>query len=276
MATHLQIRIAQDEAADEVLSDDPFALLVGMLLDQQYPMEHAFRGPWQDPRPVRHAGPGADRRRPSPRPSPTCARRRRRSTATAGRWPGASSSWPRSCATSTAAAPRRSGPRRPTRADLRRPAQGPARVRRPEGADLRRPGGQAARRAARGLAGGDRPLRRGRLLPLGGRRRRRRRRCRRCASSSRPPRPPPRPRPPPVAKPSGPRPDAADGRHPEQPTGAAPTCGTRHVRRRRRPGSGRDHLGPRHRERPRRVDLRHAAAASHLRSIEGKLDSAWW
>jgi uncharacterized HhH-GPD family protein len=45
MAT--QIRIAQDEAADEVLSTDPFALLVGMLLDQQYPMEHAFRGPWK-------------------------------------------------------------------------------------------------------------------------------------------------------------------------------------------------------------------------------------
>ena len=40
-----QIRIAQDDAADEVLSNDPFALLVGMLLDQQYPMEHAFRGP---------------------------------------------------------------------------------------------------------------------------------------------------------------------------------------------------------------------------------------
>ena len=45
MAT--QIRIAQDDAADEVLSNDPFALLVGMLLDQQYPMEHAFRGPWK-------------------------------------------------------------------------------------------------------------------------------------------------------------------------------------------------------------------------------------
>jgi uncharacterized HhH-GPD family protein len=45
MAT--QIRIAQDTAADEVLSRDPFALLVGMLLDQQYPMEHAFRGPWK-------------------------------------------------------------------------------------------------------------------------------------------------------------------------------------------------------------------------------------
>ena len=39
------IRIAQDPHADEVLSGSPFALLVGMLLDQQYPMEHAFRGP---------------------------------------------------------------------------------------------------------------------------------------------------------------------------------------------------------------------------------------
>lgn len=39
------IHITGDEAADKVLSDDPFALLLGMLLDQQYPMEHAFRGP---------------------------------------------------------------------------------------------------------------------------------------------------------------------------------------------------------------------------------------
>lgn len=39
------LRIAQDETADRVLSEDPFALLVGMLLDQQFPMEHAFRGP---------------------------------------------------------------------------------------------------------------------------------------------------------------------------------------------------------------------------------------
>jgi uncharacterized HhH-GPD family protein len=39
------IQIAQDEAADKVLSDDPFALLVGMMLDQQFPMERAFAGP---------------------------------------------------------------------------------------------------------------------------------------------------------------------------------------------------------------------------------------
>jgi uncharacterized HhH-GPD family protein len=39
------LTIAQDPAADRVLSDDPFALLVGMLLDQQFPMERAFAGP---------------------------------------------------------------------------------------------------------------------------------------------------------------------------------------------------------------------------------------
>ena len=39
------IHITGDEAADRVLTDSPFALLAGMMLDQQYPMEHAFRGP---------------------------------------------------------------------------------------------------------------------------------------------------------------------------------------------------------------------------------------
>jgi uncharacterized HhH-GPD family protein len=41
----MALHITGDEHADQVLTDDPFALLVGMLLDQQYPMEHAFRGP---------------------------------------------------------------------------------------------------------------------------------------------------------------------------------------------------------------------------------------
>ncbi len=41
----MTIHITGDERADQVLSDSPFALLVGMMLDQQYPMEHAFRGP---------------------------------------------------------------------------------------------------------------------------------------------------------------------------------------------------------------------------------------
>lgn len=38
------IRLAQDTEADAVLSRKPFVLLVGMLLDQQYPMERAFGG----------------------------------------------------------------------------------------------------------------------------------------------------------------------------------------------------------------------------------------
>lgn len=41
MAFHL----TGDAASDAVLDTYPFALLLGMLLDQQYPMEHAFRGP---------------------------------------------------------------------------------------------------------------------------------------------------------------------------------------------------------------------------------------
>jgi uncharacterized HhH-GPD family protein len=39
------LHITGDPAADKVLDDSPFAVLVGMMLDQQYPMEHAFAGP---------------------------------------------------------------------------------------------------------------------------------------------------------------------------------------------------------------------------------------
>jgi uncharacterized HhH-GPD family protein len=39
------LRIAQDEHADDLLSRDPLALLIGMLLDQQFPMERAFGAP---------------------------------------------------------------------------------------------------------------------------------------------------------------------------------------------------------------------------------------
>ena len=61
----MALRIAQDEHADAVLDQHPFALLMGMMLDQQYPMEHAFRGPAKvldrlgslDPRAVADADP---------------------------------------------------------------------------------------------------------------------------------------------------------------------------------------------------------------------------
>ena len=40
------LRLAQDPAADELLSEDGLALLIGMVLDQQIPLERAFRSPY--------------------------------------------------------------------------------------------------------------------------------------------------------------------------------------------------------------------------------------
>jgi uncharacterized HhH-GPD family protein len=40
-----KLQLVQDPAADALLESNPFALLIGMLLDQQYPMEAAFAGP---------------------------------------------------------------------------------------------------------------------------------------------------------------------------------------------------------------------------------------
>jgi uncharacterized HhH-GPD family protein len=37
--------LAQDPEADQLLAESPFALLVGMVLDQQIPLERAFAGP---------------------------------------------------------------------------------------------------------------------------------------------------------------------------------------------------------------------------------------
>ena len=61
----MALQITGDPSADQVLDDDPFALLMGMMLDQQYPMEHAFRGPAKvldrfgtlDPRAIAEADP---------------------------------------------------------------------------------------------------------------------------------------------------------------------------------------------------------------------------
>ncbi|MGY1809984.1 HhH-GPD-type base excision DNA repair protein [Blastococcus sp. SYSU D00669] len=39
------VTLTQDPRADELLGRDPLALLLGMLFDQQFPMERAFAGP---------------------------------------------------------------------------------------------------------------------------------------------------------------------------------------------------------------------------------------
>ncbi len=41
----MAVRITGEPEADALLDRDPFSLLVGMLLDQQFPMERAFAGP---------------------------------------------------------------------------------------------------------------------------------------------------------------------------------------------------------------------------------------
>ncbi|GAA4036230.1 HhH-GPD-type base excision DNA repair protein [Arthrobacter methylotrophus] len=41
----MELHITGDPAVDQLLSDDAFALLIGMLLDQQVTMESAFAGP---------------------------------------------------------------------------------------------------------------------------------------------------------------------------------------------------------------------------------------
>jgi uncharacterized HhH-GPD family protein len=61
------LRITDDAAADRLLSDDPLALLIGMLLDQQIAMATAFSGPAKirdrlgtlDPRAIADADPDA-------------------------------------------------------------------------------------------------------------------------------------------------------------------------------------------------------------------------
>jgi len=39
--------LSQDPAADALLANDPLALLIGMVLDQQVPLEWAFHGPYE-------------------------------------------------------------------------------------------------------------------------------------------------------------------------------------------------------------------------------------
>jgi uncharacterized HhH-GPD family protein len=42
----MSLYLSGDDAADQLLSTDPLALLVGMVLDQQVPLERAFRSPY--------------------------------------------------------------------------------------------------------------------------------------------------------------------------------------------------------------------------------------
>ncbi len=71
----MSLQITQDEASDEVLSTNAFALLSGMLLDQQFPMERAFAGPATILDRFGTLDPAAIGRAPSEEFAEVCARR---------------------------------------------------------------------------------------------------------------------------------------------------------------------------------------------------------
>ena len=101
-------------AADQVLDDSPFALLAGMMLDQQYPHGARLPRPGQGARPASARSSPTRSRRPTRRSSRRCAPPRRRSTASRARWRPGCRSWRRSWRRPTAATRRGCGPRPPT------------------------------------------------------------------------------------------------------------------------------------------------------------------
>ena len=70
----MELHITGDPAADKLLSEDAFALLTGMLLDQQVTMESAFAGPEKIRTRIGLGGTRGHRRPRSARPSWRCSR----------------------------------------------------------------------------------------------------------------------------------------------------------------------------------------------------------
>ena len=168
----MALHITGDPAADELLSTDAFALLTGMLLDQQVAMETAFAGPLKISERAGSIAPdavaGYDPERfvevfkqtPAVHryPGSMAARVQALAQAVVDDWGGdASAIWTQGD---------------PDGADDPEAAQGAAGLRRPEGADL--PGAARQADGARGIrmARGRRLLRRGGKPPLGRRHRR--------------------------------------------------------------------------------------------------------
>ncbi len=163
--------IANEPAADKVLDEYPFAVLMGMMLDQQYGMEHAFRGGWKvlsrfgnlDPAAIAAAEPEAFKELCSQTPA-------------IHRFPGSMSARLQELATLVESKYDGDVTRLWTEPDHRQGAlqarPGAPRLRQAEGPDLRSPPRQATRHPPRGLGSSRRRLR-PRRLPLSRRRRRR-------------------------------------------------------------------------------------------------------
>ncbi len=200
--TTAQLHLATTDTGNALLADDPLALLIGMLLDQQIPMEKAFTSPSVLRERIGHDLDATE----IANYDPAAFEELFRTPPALHRFPAAFAK-----RVQALAADARRAVRRPRRERLdgrgRRPGPGQAdrpaaRVRRAEGEDLRGAARQAVRGAPVRLAGGE-------PAPTASRARSGRwptssttRRCRRCARSRRSRRPRQRPLPRPEPTPS--------------------------------------------------------------------------
>ena len=165
-----KLQLVQDPAADALLESNPFALLVGMLLDQQYPMEAAFAGPKKiadriggvDAREIADYNPEEF--------AALCSK-----TPAIHRFPGSMAKRVQTLAQiivdqydGEAAALWTAGD--PDGAEVLRRLKALPGIRRTEGEDFPGTAGQAVRRDAEGMARSGRGLRQGRVVHVGGRR----------------------------------------------------------------------------------------------------------
>ena len=124
-----------------LLNTEPLALLIGMLLDQQVPMEWAFKGPALLKERLGGTLDADGSRRWTPKSSSPSSARSRRSTGSPAPWPGGRTT----CASSSRALRRRRREHLAGRGPARSSTRGcrPARLRRGEGEDLHRDPGEA-------------------------------------------------------------------------------------------------------------------------------------
>ena len=102
-------RITGDPEADQLLMDEPLALLLGMLLDQQVPMEWAFKGPATLKSRLGDALDAHAIAAMSPTRSSPCSARSRPCTASRRPWPGGSTALCEILVDNTTATPAPSG-----------------------------------------------------------------------------------------------------------------------------------------------------------------------
>ena len=138
--------ITGDPDADALLNTDPLALLIGMLLDQQVPMEWAFGAPLKLKERLGGTLDAGDDRGDAARGARgACSRDRPRCTASRARWPSAPSSCASTSSSTTAVGPRALWNGVDRRRGAVRPAARPPGLRRREGEDLHGAPGQALR-----------------------------------------------------------------------------------------------------------------------------------